>query len=330
MKTLIKTLSIALCITFIFSLCGCGSSGKEKVLIYTSVEDFVLEDMQLALEEKFPDLDITVEYLTTGDHAARLMTEGKNTDCDISYQLEYPYMAKLAKDGVLANLSEIADSSIYLDEIIESEYYVPQYRNGGAIVVNTELLKKKGIEAPKSYQDLLKAEYKDLISMPNPKSSGTGYMYLLNLVNVMGEDEAFSYFDKLSKNIFQFTSSGSGPINALLQGEAAIGLGMTSQAVEKINNEKAPFEIIYFEEGSPYSVYGQGIIEGKQERECVKDVFKYLVGDYGYRVCEKFYPEKIYKDKDFKVENYPENIIYANMSNNTSANKDKLLAKWNH
>ena len=52
-----------------------------------------------------------------------------------------------------------------------------------------------------TYEDLLKPEYKGLISMPSPKASGTGYIFLKALVNSMGEDKAFAYFDKLSKNV---------------------------------------------------------------------------------------------------------------------------------
>ena len=51
----------------------------------------------------------------------------------------------------------------------------------------------------------------------------------------MGEEKGFEYFDELSKNILQYTSSGSGPVNALVQGEVGIGLGMTFQAVNEIN-----------------------------------------------------------------------------------------------
>ena len=43
---------------------------------------------------------------------------------------------------------------------------------------------------------------------------------------------------------------------------------------------------------------------------------------------EKFFPEKIYKDKDYTIENYPANIPYANMQGNTDAAKRALLDKW--
>ena len=200
-------------------------------------------------------------------------------------------------------------------------------RVGGAVIVNTDVLAQKGLTKPTCYEDLLKQEYKGLISMPNPKSSGTGYIFLKGLVNAWGEAEAFSYFEKLTPNVLQYTSSGSGPVNALVQGEVAIGLGMTSQAVTQIN-EGAPLEILFFEEGSPYTIYGQSIVSGREERASVKEVFDFLVNTLTYETVENFYPEKIYKDIDFSMENYPENITYSDMSNNGIEEKERLLEKW--
>ena len=237
-------------------------------------------------------------------------------------------MTQLADEGLLLDLSDY-DFSKYLEDTVISSYFTPALRNGGAIIVNPEVLAEKGLSKPTCYEDLLKPEYKGLISMPNPKSSGTGYMFLKALVNAMGEQEAFQYFDKLSENILAFTSSGSGPVNALKTKEAAIGLGMTAQTVTAIN-DGANLEIIFFEEGSPFSLYGQAIIKGKESRQCVKEVFDFLVNTYTEETNKKFFPEQIFKDKVFEVENYPSNIKYADMSNDTMEEKTRLLDQWNH
>ena len=269
-----------------------------------------------------------MEYVSTGSHAAKLLTEGRNSECDITYDLEYAYMEQLAQAGVLADLSAY-DRSIYLPDTVASDYYLVQCRVGGAVILNTEVLQEKNLPEPTSYADLLKPEYKGLISMANPKSSGTGYMFYKSLANAWGEDKAVQYFNDLTPNILQYTSSGSGPVNALLQKEVAIGFGMTSHAVTQIN-EGAKLKIIYFEEGSPYTMYGQSIIAGKEERESVKAVFDFLVNTYSYELNEKFFPEQMFKDKVFSVENYPQNIVYSDMSGNTIEAKEHLLSLWNH
>ena len=328
-RNVLKCLSMILALAMLVPmlLTGCGAK-KEKVLIFTSVEDYVIEDMNARLSKQFPDYDITVEYVSTGNHAAKLLTEGKNTECDITYDLEYAYMEQLANKGVLADLSAY-DTSIYNTDTVVSKHYLIQCRVGGAVVLNTQVLKEKNLPEPTSYQDLLKPEYKGLISMANPKSSGTGYMFYKSLANAWGADKAVEYFDKLTPNVLQYTSSGSGPVNALLQKEVAIGFGMTSHAVTQIN-EGAPLKVVYFEEGSPFTLYGQSMIAGKDERPAVKEVFDFLVKTYSYELNEKFFPEQMFNDKVFELENYPKNIKYSDMSNNTIEEKEKLLGMWKH
>ena len=328
MNKLTKKISALLALVMLLSVMLTGCSRKEYILIYTSVEGYVIEDMNERLREAFPDYDIVIEYVSTGSHAAKLLIEGANSECDITYDLEYAYMEQLAQAGALADLSAY-DTSIYMDDTVVSKNYLVQCRVGGSIILNTEVLQEKGLAEPTSYADLLKPEYKGLVSMANPKSSGTGYMFYKSLVNAWGEEKAVQYFDDLTPNILQYTSSGSGPVNALLQKEVAIGFGMTSQAVTQIN-EGAKLKIVFFEEGSPYTMYGQSMIAGKDQRESVKAVFDFLVNTYSYELNEKFFPEQMFKDKVFSLENYPQNIVYSDMSNNTIAAKEHLLSLWNH
>ncbi|MEA5004747.1 MAG: extracellular solute-binding protein [Christensenella sp.] len=322
-RFLIVILAILLC----FSFTSCSGKGQNTVIIYSSAEQYRNEFILSRLKEQFPQYDIIVGYMPTGNQAARLLVEGEKSECDITYDMEYGYVDKL-KDA-FADLSEY-DTSKFEDDMLNADQKVlPECRNGGCIAINVEELRKRGLQEPENYEDLLKPEYQGLISMPNPKSSGTGYMFLKSLVNAWGEERAFDYFDKLSKNILQFTSSGSGPVNALVQGEAVIGLAMTGQAVMEINNG-APLKIMYFEEGSPYSRYGIGMIKGKDERQCVRDVFDFLNTTLVAEDKALYFPEKIYKDVDFEMENYPSNIKYADMGNDTKAEKERLLEKWVH
>lgn len=309
------------------SLSACKDSEQETVIIYTSAEDYRIEYMQHRLTEMFPHYEIIIEYMSTGNHAARLFAEGKETSCDICYDLEYGYMEQLAREGLFADISSFYDLSVYAEDAIVSNYYIPEYRNGCAIIVNTDLISEHKLDIPRSYSDLLRPEYKGLISMPSPKASGTGYAFLLARVNELGVDAAFDYFDQLTENILQYTSSGSGPVNALIAGEAAIGLGITGQAVTQIN-EGAPLQIVFPPEGSPYAMYGQSIVSGHEEKDAVRKVFDFLINTYSDENCENFFPERIYRNKTFEIENYPSDIVYADMSNNTVETKTSLLEKW--
>ncbi len=332
MTTFLKKTVVLACIAAmaLLLLSGCGGSQKEKIVIYASNEDYQIEFLQEHLDKQFPDYEIIIEYKSSGEHAAAIKAAGKDVACDISTDIEYGYAAQIAALGYFADLSNISDFSVFTDDAVQSNYYVPELRNGGCIAINKDRMATLGLEIPTSYQDLLDPQYKGHISMPNPASSGTGYMFLLSLVNAWGEEEALAYFDQLAPNMLSFTSSGSAPVSALAQGEVAIALGMTTDAVIQIANG-ANLEILFFEPGSPNSLYGSAIIAGKEERACVVEVFKYLTTTLNQEIRSVYFPEKIYKDLDFKQEGFPENITYADMSvENAGEYKEALLKKWKH
>lgn len=323
-RALVSVLALVMvlnCLAFV------GCSKKETIIIYTSAESFRIDYMNQRFKEEFPNYDIRVDYKSSGDQASLMKAAGTGVECHITHDLEYGNAADLAKLDIFADLTGTVDFDIFVEDTTVSTLYAPELRNGGAIILNMDKITELGLDEPTCYEDLLDPQYKGLISMPNPKTSGTGYMFLLALANTWGEDKALEYFTALSKNILAFESSGSGPVNKLITKEAAIGFGMISHAVQQIN-EGENLKILFFEEGAPYSLYGQAVIKGNETNPAVMEVFKFLANDLTEEMCERFYPEKLYKDKDFTLDNFPSDIKYADMSNNTPERKSQLLGKW--
>lgn len=327
---------IALCSVFLVLCLGLIYKSRDKanaVVIYTSTEDYNMELLEQRLNEAFPKYEIVVEYVSTSNIATKVIEEGSKSECDIVFSQDYSYLDLMIEAGVLADLEDEYDVSVFTDDAITDinrNYVIPSVRNGGAVIINKKVLQDEGLPKPTCYEDLLNPKYKGLLSMPSPKSSSTGYMFYLALVNAWGEQKALEYFDKFNKNVLAFTSSGSGPVNALIAREAAVGFGMTAQAVEKINSGNTELEVLFFEEGSPFALLGTSVVKGKETRTEVMDVMDYIYFSYNLEACEMFYPEAIYRDRVFNKSNYPQNILYSNMSNNTIKQKENLLKKWKY
>ena len=307
---------------------GCAGNTADSVVIYSSMEDYRNEALTKQLKEKFPDIDVKVQQISTGNSAAKIKAEGTKTEADIVLGLETASLMQVADN--FADLGDYSQEN-FLEGVNDSDnrYYVWE-KAEGAFIVNTKVLQEKELDEPKTYDDLLKPEYKGLIVMPNPKTSGTGYMFLNTWVNTMGEEEAFAYVDKLQENVKQFTESGSGPVKSLLQGEAAVGLGMVFQAADQIT-QGAPLKIIQPEGGCPYNTTSYGIIKGKETKENVKKVFEFLHTDFIRYDKEYFCPGALLKDQKMNLENYPEDLISSNMETISSVDvKEKLLSLWKY
>ena len=299
-----------------------------SIIIYSSMEQFRNDELQEQLNEQFPDLDVYVMYMSTAKAATKIRVEGANSDADIVVGLDQAYMTMI--EDYMADVTQYSDLEYADDMVVENGKYLIWERQAGSIIVNKTILEKENLPVPETYEDLLDPIYKNYIAMPDPKTSGTGYFFLKNLVNVMGEDEAYAYIDGLAENVKQFTESGSGPVKLLIQGEVAIGLGLTFQAVEELNNGN-DFLIIEPEYGSPYSLTATSMLEGRQNDEDIVKVFEYIVNDY--MVYDKTYssPEKVLKVQENAIENYPQDITYGDMTGiDDISEKERLLEKWKY
>lgn len=324
-----KGLILLLVLTLVFAVLA-SVGNKESIVICASSEQFRNDELQKQLNERFPDKNIIVMYMSTGKAAAKVFAEGPGTEIDILVGLETGYMNKISDQ--LADISGLSTLP-YTEGLTPADNgnrWVTWEKQAGAIIVNTEVLARYGLEAPKTYEDLLKPEYKGLVAMPDPKSSGTGYFFYKSWTNTMGTDGALEFVDKLYSNIKQFTESGSGPIKLLKQGEVAIGLALTFQAVNEINDGQ-PFEIIFPETGSPYSLTGTAMLNGRETDRDIVEVYQFIINEFLVYDKENFSPENVYEGQVNKIEGYPQDIVYADMSGiQLITEKERLLALWKY
>ncbi len=328
------------------ALVGCNK--KQTIFIFTAHEDNRIQLFNRELKSKFPNYDIKVVSKTTGALMSELQAQGTRTTCDIFVGIEITNAEILLKgnENLFADLSDY-DTSHYVDEVLEyqkdiiladgtvrkghKKYHI-QDKEAGCIVYSKSLV---GDNIPTSYDDLLDSRYKNSIIMPNPKTSGTGYYFYNGLASIYGKDSALSYFNNLDANIKEWSSSGSGPVKGVDKKEIAVGLGMHFQAVEYANRN-SDIGITYFSEGSPYTLYTMGMINGKQNNSAVKEVYDYFFSYVNYLDNSQIVPETIYKSEYAltpTVENWKSpsdyGVDYTNMKNLLDPNyKNELLDAW--
>lgn len=305
------------------SLTGCGK--QNDVVIYTCMEEERNQELMKQLKEKFPDLKVAVQHIATGNSAAKIKNEGTSVEADIILDLETAHMENL-KDN-FAVISDF-DTSNYLDGVNDSDRYIIWTKSPVGLIIDNKYMEENNLAIPRTYEDLLNPIYKNLIAMPDPKTSGSGYAFYLNVVNIMGEQGAIDYFKKLKENIREFTTSGSGPTNLLKQGEIAIALGMVSQGTNAIN-EGYDFSNVELLSGSPYNTTSFGIINGRENDENVRKVFQWLITDFGKYDKENFLPAIILKNQNNQIANYPNNLMDADMTGISSIQvKERLTELW--
>jgi ABC-type Fe3+ transport system, periplasmic component len=342
MKKTIISLVAAICCALIL-MTGCGNDTKnsadaksDRVVIYTAAEDERIAYLQTELDRQFPDTEIVIQSLGTGQLLSKLQAEGKNSDCDIFYDLEVVNAEIIlnASPDLFADLSAY-DFSIYDPSVTgytaRHHQYAVNGKTAGAFLVNTKVLAEKGLAVPETYEDMLKPEYKGLISMPSPKSSGTGYSYYNGMITVLGEEAGMRYFEALNPNIKEYTTSGSAPAKAAVRGDVAIAYGLLWQCVNYAN-ETEGMVVVVPEQGLAFDLFTMGMISGHETKESVKAVFDFLYNEVNKPQCAKFNPDKIYADMpEPEIPNYPAGYREITMNGLFDFRyKQDLLDRWSY
>lgn len=341
-KKLVSVIAMLLCTAFVLAGCGSNkvqnntsaSTGKDRVVIYTASEDERIAYIQEELDKQFPDTEIVLQSLGTGQLLSKLQAEGKNGDCDIFYDLEVVNAEIIlnASPDLFVDLSDY-DFSIYDPSVTGytdlHHKYAVNGKTAGAFLVNTKMLEEKGLPIPATYDDMLKPEYAGLISMPNPKSSGTGYSYYNGMITILGEEAGMKYFEDLNPNIKEYTTSGSAPAKAAVRGDVAIAYGLLWQCVNYAN-ENEGMTVVVPEQGLAFNLFTMGMISGHETKGSVKEVFTYLYNELNKPQCAKFNPDKIYVDMPAaEIQNYPADYKEIPMAGLFDFEyKQELLDKW--
>lgn len=148
---------------------------------------------------------------------------------------------------------------------------------------NTELLARKGVAPPRCWADLTDARFRGEIQMANPNSSGTAYVIIATLVQLMGEEEAFAYLRRLHANINAYARSGTGPIKAVARGETGVSLSFVHDAVTERN---AGFPVDYATpcEGTGYEIGSLSIIRGARNAAQARRFYDWALTDAAQRL----------------------------------------------
>ncbi|MFN4224611.1 ABC transporter substrate-binding protein [Fervidobacterium nodosum] len=227
-----------------------------------------------------------------------------------------------------------APYSQFIDEKFKDPdgYWIGLYVGPLAFATNKNKAKELGINPPISWADLLKPEYKGLIRMANPNTSGTAYNVITTLVNIYKRDEAkvFDYLKKLDANVNMYTKSGSAPGKDCAIGETTIAIGYLHDLV-KLQKEGAPIVITLPREGTGYEIAAMSLIKGGKEPLEAKKLYNWILGDKAQAIIASWYviplSPKAPKNKlVYKLEDI--NLIQQDLLWEAQ-NRERLVEKWN-
>ncbi len=245
-------------------------SGELNVLCIPQVE--WCEGMKSEFEKVYPDITVNFVRMSSGESLTRVRNEKDNPQFDIIWGGPIDAYVAAAQEGLLEpyaspNAAAILDPALMKDA---NDNWIGIYVGSLGFGTNTNwLAENPGVEAPKSWEDLLKPEFEGQIMVAHPSSSGTSYTALCTILQLKGEEEGWQYLRDYASQVNQFTKSGAAPAKFVGQGEAAVGIVFSHDIVAEIE-KGSPMVLTFPEEGTGYEIGGMALIAGADHPDAAK------------------------------------------------------------
>ena len=334
MKTKRLTLIMILVIVSAVFIFNSGWTAGNEVVVYTALEEDESADYFDLAAKELPDLNIKWIRYSTGELMAKVLAEKNNPQADVIYGTAVTELARV-KDILEPYKPKDIDKigEAYKDP---DGYWTAIDMYVAAFCINTDRLAEKGLTMPTSWADLTRPEYKGEIIMPNPASSGTGYLQVTSLLLMggikEGKEDGWDYLKELDKNIVEYTNSGSAPAKLASTGEIAIGVSF-GYRVARQQSEGYPVEMVFPAEGAGYELEANCLLKGAKNPEAAKKFLDWAITENAMKAYSKY---KIMVTREGIVSEAtlplpkPEEVKLAKMDFDWSAaNKTQLMEKWN-
>ncbi len=317
-----------------YLFCGAMASTASAgdLLVYSSTDADNLKWYMEEFQKAHPDINVEVIRDSTGIMHARLMAEKDNPQADVLFEMAATSALTMEAAGMFeayvpAGMDKIDQR--YVDKTAPVSW-VGNYGWAGCICWNTVEAEKHGLPKPSTWAELADPIYKGHISMPNPASSGTGFLDVSSWIQIMGEDKAWSYMDALHENVAVYTHSGSKPCQQAAAGEFVVGISWPFRAV-KLIKQGAPIEIVVPEEGIGWEMQVVAIIKGTKNLTDAKRMIDWSIGEHAQGLFGQRQSVVAMTDKLQKDDLYPDRVQEKMIDNDfawAGENKARIIAEW--
>ncbi|UWP89201.1 putative 2-aminoethylphosphonate ABC transporter substrate-binding protein [Aliiroseovarius crassostreae] len=314
------------------ALMATSAVAETELTVYTAVEAEDLARYAEKFNESHPDIKINWVRDSTGIITAKLLAERDNPQADVVWGLAATSLLLLKSEGMLEPYAPAGVDK--LDAKFVDGDNPPAWVGMDAWVAsvcyNTVEAEKNGLTPPTSWKDLTDAQYKGHVIMPNPNSSGTGFLDVSSWLQLFGEEGGWEYMDALHENIARYTHSGSKPCKLAAAGEIPIGVSFAFRGA-KSKAAGAPLEIIVPSEGVGWDMEATAIVAGTDDLEAAQKLVDFSVTKEANEMYNSGYAVVAYPGVAKPVEYFPDGLLDAMIDNDfeyAANNRAAILKEW--
>lgn len=326
---MLKRIAIAIAAAAGISL---QAQAATELTVYTALEVEQLKAYKQAFEKQHPDIEIRWVRDSTGIITAKLLAEKDRPQADAVWGLAASSLAILDQQGMLETYAphNLPNISTKYRDAANPPAWVGMDVWAATVCFNHVEAEKQGLPKPVRWEDLTNPVYKGKIVMPNPASSGTGYLDVSAWLQTFGEQQGWAFMDKLHDNIGQYTHSGSKPCKLAAAGEFPIGISFEYPAIQ-LQRQGAPLDIVLPKEGLGWEVEATAILKGSDTPEAARKLADFAASPAAMQLYSQNFAVLAQPGIAQRISELPadyEQRLIANDFAWASKERERILAEW--
>lgn len=331
-KMLFRSACAAVVAATVSVVAATPATAATELLVYTAVEADELQMFKEAFEKEYPDVDVQWVRDSTGIMTSKLLAEKDNPRADIVWGLAATSLMLLEQEGYFQPYAPKGVENLKKSfvDAANPPIWVGQRAWIASVCYNTIEAKNKGLPKPSSWMDLTKPVYKGHVVMPNPNSSGTGFLDVSSWLQIWGEEKGWQFMDKLHDNIAWYTHSGSKPCRQAGAGEIPIGVSFAYRGAQ-VKQKGAPVDVIAPEEGVGWDMEAFAIVKGTKKLDAAKKLADWSVSKTANEIYNHAYAVVAMPGVAKEVEHFPPDIEQKMIDNDfkwAAKNRIAILDEW--
>ncbi len=274
----------AVAVTSLNGLPAAQAAAKPRQLIFYSAQGYD-QAMATAFQKK-TGIIVKLDDDSTGNIVARMEAERSNPHWDVAWFDGDSTMQALDNEGMLLRGFVPNDVSNYIPlgrSLIapDRSYYPTGVTAAAAMAYNTRQVPAK--DAPKTWADLLKPEFRHAVAMNDPSISGPTFPFVAGIMQQMGRKNGQNYFQKLKANGLRIFQTNDNTLSALLAGQEKV-IMIQDSALTNAKVKGEPIKIVYPKSGV-YTLPGViAIDKHAPDMAAAKEFVEFVLSQEGQRV----------------------------------------------
>ena len=325
-------LLIVLLLAFSLAAASRPVAAQETLTVYSydSIEPWMKQIIPMFEKE----YGVKVNLILLGDAGQvlnRLILEKNNPQADVVVGIDNSYLQKAIQEGVLEpykppNAQYIPD---WIIDDFDPNFYLTPYDYGAIAIV----YKKDEVQnPPKTFEDLLKPEWKGKLIIEDPRTSSTGMAFLLWTIGVYGDKWPY-FWAKLRDNDVIVVKGWTAGWEMWDKGQAPLFLSYaTDPAYSACNYNDTGIGAIFLNNTAYVQIEGAGIVKGAKHLELAKEFINFLISKEAQEklpLNQWMFPvnEEVQLPECFSYALKPENPVKLSPEE-IAQNTDKWIREW--